>query len=221
MAAKQETLYIKGSRNVEVTKKDIALGDIVSLECSNKEVLPRLKTLKILKIPDSGQQRFVISVLKIIACIHEIYPGMDVQNLGETDIIITYEDQKTKGMAFHIMKTVFVAALTFVGSAFSIMAFNNDVSVTRLFSQLYEFMIGTKPEGISVLEVSYSVGIAVGILLFFNHFGKKKFTVDPTPLEVQMRTYENDIQTTLVEDASRRGETLDVGSSDHTGSHRT
>ena len=101
------------------------------------------------------------------------------------------------------------------------MAFNNDVSVTKLFSQLYEFMIGTKPEGISILEVSYSVGIAIGILMFFNHFGKKKFTVDPTPLEVQMRTYENDIQDTLVENASRRGKTLDVGTSDHPGSHRT
>ena len=31
-----------------------------------------------------------------------------------------------------------------------------------------------------------------------------------------MRLYENDIQTTLVENASRKGEELDVGAADHT-----
>lgn len=221
MAANQETVYIKGDRDVEVTKTDITLGDIVSLECSNKDVIPKLKTLKILKMPEGKHQRCVISILKIIACIHEKYPGIDVQNLGEADIIVTYENQQTKGMTAHIIKTAFVSVLTFVGAAFSIMAFNNDVSVTKLFSKIYTFMMGTKPGGFSILEVSYSVGITIGILLFFNHFGKKRFSVDPTPLEVQMRTYENDIQTTLVENASRRGEELDVGSSNTHGSHRS
>lgn len=221
MAANQETLYIKGDRDVEVTKTDITLGDIVSIECSNKEVIPKLKAMKILKIPDNGRQRFVISILKIIACIHEKYPNMDVQNLGETDIIITYENQKTKGMASHLIKIGFVSVLTFVGAAFSIMAFNNDVSIVKLFSKIYKFMTGAAPQGWSILEVSYSVGITIGILLFFNHFGKKKFTVDPTPLEVQMRTYENEIQTTLVENASRRGEELDVGTSNYIGTHRS
>lgn len=221
MAANQETLYIKGDRDVEVTKTDITLGDIVSMECSNKEVIPKLKAMKILKIPDNGRQRFVISILKIIAYIHEKYPNMDVQNLGETDIIITYENQKTKGMASHLIKIGFVSVLTFVGAAFSIMAFNNDVSIVKLFSKIYKFMTGAAPQGWSILEVSYSVGITIGILLFFNHFGKKKFTVDPTPLEVQMRTYENEIQTTLVENASRRGEELDVGTSNYIGTHRS
>ena len=72
-----------------------------------------------------------------------------------------------------------------------------------------------------IRDRSYSVGITVGILVFFNHFGKKRFTVDPTPMEVQMRLYENDIQTTLVEDASRREQELDVGKSNHISSHRT
>lgn len=221
MAANQETLYIKGDRDVEVTKTDVTLGDILTIECSSKEVIPKIKSLKILKIPDKGKQRFVISILKIIACIHEKYPGMEIQNLGETDIIITYENQKTPSKAAHVIKTAFVAVLTFTGAAFSIMAFNNDVSVTKLFSQIYELLMGTKADGFTILEVSYSVGIAIGILVFFNHFGKKKFTVDPTPLEVQMRVYENEIQTTLIENAARKGEELDVGKPDHIGGNRT
>lgn len=221
MAVNHDTVYLKGDRNVEVQKTDVTLGDIVAMECSNKELIPKLKTLKILKIPDQKKQRMVISILKIIACIHEKYPGLEVQNMGEQDIIITYEEQKTPGIAWHVIKTAIVVLITFFGAAFSIMAFNNDVSTAKLFSQIYEFVTGEASDGLTMLEISYSVGITVGILVFFNHFGKKRFTVDPTPMEVQMRLYENDIQTTLVEDASRREQELDVGKSNHISSHRT
>lgn len=220
MAVNHDTVYLKGDRNVEVQKLDVTLGDIVSMECSNKDLIPKLKTLKILKIPDQGKQRFVISILKIIACIHEKYPGLEIQNMGEQDIIITYETQKTPGMFIHVVKTACVALITFCGAAFSIMAFNNDVSTSKLFSQIYEYVTGSASDGFTILEVTYSIGITIGILVFFNHFGKKRFTVDPTPMEVQMRLYENDIQTTLIEDASRREQELDVGKSNHISSHR-
>ena len=223
MSANQDTLYIKGDRDVELTKTEVTVGDILSLECSNKTVIPKIKSIKLVKFSEQGkkQQRVVISVLKIIACIHEQYPNLDIQNLGETDIILTYENQNTPGNVVHLLKTAVVVVLVFCGSAFSIMAFHNDVSITKLFSQIYLALTGVESDGYTILEVSYSIGIIIGILGFFNHFGKKRFTVDPTPLEVQMRLYENDIQTTLVEDASRRKEELDVGKSNPAGCHRS
>ena len=223
MSANQDILYIKGDRDVELTKTEVTVGDILSLECSNKVVIPKIKSIKLVKCSEQGkkQQRVVISVLKIIACIHEQYPNLDIQNLGETDIILTYENQNTSGNITHLLKTAVVVVLVFCGSAFSIMAFHNDVSITKLFSQIYLALTGVESDGYTILEVSYSIGIIIGILGFFNHFGKKRFTVDPTPLEVQMRLYENDIQTTLVEDASRRKEELDVGKSNSAGCHRS
>ena len=221
MASENKILYIKGDRDVEVTKPDVTLGDLLSMECTDKLMLAKIKTLKIIRFKKSGRQRCVVSVLKIISCIHEKFPQADVQNLGETDIIVTYEDQKTPALAWHIIKTVFVAAVTFFGAAFSIMAFNNDVDVTKLFGQIYEFATGQETSGFTVLEIAYSVGVAAGILIFFNHFGKKRFTVDPTPMEIQMRLYENDIQTTLIENSERRGDEIDVGTTDTSGSDRT
>lgn len=221
MAVKQETLYIKGDKNIEVTKPEVTLGDILSMECSNQNVIPRIKTIKVMKMQEKEGQRKVISILKIIKLIHEIYPNMDVQNWGETDIIVTYEEQKPTGMISHLIKIGFTAVLTFTGAAFAIMTFNNDVSVRKLFSQIYQLMTGIKPQGSTILELSYSIGLTIGILLFFNHFGKKRFSVDPTPLEVQMRTYENEIQTTLVENASRKGKELDADTSNSNGSNRS
>ena len=60
------------------------------------------------------------------------------------------------------------------------------------------------------LEIFYCLGLPVGILIFFNHAGKKKVTPDPTPIQVQMRKYEQDVDTTFIEEAARKGNSLDV-----------
>lgn len=224
MSSEKAVLYLKAGRNTEVTKTEVLLGDLAEMECTDRKLLPRLKTLCVFRFRSSGRQRCVISVLAIISVIHLTYPRLEIQSLGETDIIVTYENQKTPGMVWHMLKTVFVTAVTFFGAAFSIMAFNNDVDVTKLFGQLHVLITGRQTDGFTILELTYSMGLTAGILIFFNHFGKKRLTADPTPMEVQMRLYENDIQTTVAEDASRKGEEMDVDrirSAMPAGNHRT
>ena len=40
--------------------------------------------------------------------------------------------------------------------------------------------------------------------VFFNHFGGRKITEDPTPMEVEMRVYEDDVNKTLIEQEKRK-----------------
>ena len=210
------TIYIKADKNIELTKPEVTIGDIFEIECSDPKVIPRIKAHKVFRFsgnPENSKtkkSRTVISVLKIISCIHDLYPNADVENLGETDIIITYENQKTSENLMHWIKVILVVLISFVGSAFSIMTFNNDVQLTELFSQIYELQTGQTSDGFTILEFTYSIGLIIGILVFFNHFGKKRFSADPTPIEVEMRLYENDIQTTIVETYSRKGEEIGV-----------
>ena len=92
----------------------------------------------------------------------------------------------------------------FFGGGFSIMNFNNDVDIPALFEQIYTQITGQHATGFAVLEISYSIGIGLGVLFFFNHFGRMKITDDPTPMQVQMRLYEDDVNTTIIEDDSRQ-----------------
>lgn len=223
MSGNSETVYIKAEQNVEVDKPDVTLGDVLDMECANPSVVQKLRTLKLLKFHHTdkkNQNRVAVSVLKIIEKIHEQYPGITVENIGEPDFIVTYEAKVKAGGLVHILKTIGVVLISFVGAAFSVMAFNNDVDTTRLFSQIYELVTGTQSDGFTVLELTYSIGLVIGILIFFNHFGKKRFSVDPTPMEVEMRLYEKDIQTTLIENESRKEKELDV-SSNHSGRYRS
>lgn len=220
MAASSQTLYIKGDKNKEVTKNEVLMGDIVSMECADQNIVNRLKSICILKMPEGGRQRAVISVLKIISVIHEIYPNLTVENLGETDMIVTREEQKKHGKAYYILKSSMVLLITFIGAAYSIMSFNNDVGASELFKQIYVLVTGKTSDGFTILEVTYCIGMSVGILIFFNHFGRKRFSVDPTPMEVEMRTFEDEIQVTLIDEYSRKEQEIDVDTPDHTGSHR-
>lgn len=224
MASNSETVYIKAERNIEVTNPQVTLGDVLNLECSNPAVVPKLKAIKLLTFHHTekkNQNRTAVSVLRVIQLIHEKYPNIDVQNLGEQDFIVTYEEQQTAGGFIHWLKAAVVVLISFIGAAFSIMAFNNDVDVTKMFGQIYQLVTGTESNGFTVLELTYSIGLIIGILTFFNHFGKKRFSVDPTPMEVEMRLYENDLQTTLIENISRKGKELDVDKRNTSGSYRT
>ena len=46
--------------------------------------------------------------------------------------------------------------------------------------------------------------------MFFNHIGGRRITKDPTPIEVEMRIYETDVNKALIETADRGGKVIDV-----------
>lgn len=205
-----DILYMKIGRNIEVDKREIFLSDVANLECTNKEVLSRVKAIKLINIPDEKNNRFVFSVLKVIEMIHKIYPALEINNMGEIDFIIDYEKPRKQPVVFSGLKLIAVCAVTFFGAAFAIMTFNNDVGVNDVFKEIYRLVTGEDSDGFTVLECFYSIGLTVGILVFYNHFGGKKITTDPTPVEVEMRLYEDDINTTLIEGVNRKDKHIEV-----------
>ena len=211
--SRQETVYLKAERNVEVQEPEVTLGDVIQILCGDPGMAERIRQIPLLKFAPGkrGQDRVVVSVLRVVECIRDLYPQAEIQNLGEPDFIVTYEPGKDTGGFFHGLKVAVVALCSFTGAAFSVMAFNNDVDVTKLFGQIYQLVTGARSDGFTILELTYCIGMVIGILVFFDHFGKKRFSAEPTPLEVEMRLYEKDIQTTLIDNSSRKGSELDVG----------
>lgn len=92
------------------------------------------------------------------------------------------------------IKTIFVSILVFLGAAFALMSFNEDVAVKDLFQKVYMIIEGSEHEGFGILELTYGLGIALGITVFYNHFGSKKGRGEPTPLEIKMKQYEDDVE---------------------------
>lgn len=205
-----EILYIKTERNTEVTTEDVYLKDIGKMTCTDNHILAKVKAMKVHHFQNTQEKRCVISILKIIEDIQKLYPSLTIENIGETDMIIELvKEEDKKGLGVYA-KIAVVALLSFFGTAFTIMAFHNDVGIHDVFSLFYEIVMGQKSDGMTVLEVCYSIGLAVGIIVFFNHVGGRRITKDPTPIEVAMRIYEDDVNNALVETSNREGKTRDV-----------
>ena len=209
-SSQSQTVYIQLNQITELRRRDVFLKDVGEVTCRDKVILSKCRALKVKSIPEKEARRYVMSALEVVRMLEALDPSIEVNNLGESDFIIAYKPPKASEVCWQWIKTVFVCLVSFFGAAFAIMTFNNDVSVTSVFGEVYRLITGRESNGHTMLEVSYSVGLAVGILAFFNHFAKWKISADPTPLEVEMRLYEDNICKTVIQNDSRKERGIDV-----------
>ena len=161
------------------------------------------KTIIYLK---AEQSSYVDHEMIHIGDIASVYCG-DKKKEEEIRNIILYEFDENKEKEGRIL---FIGATCFFGTGITVMGYNNDVDMAKVFRQLYRTFVGQKPDGPTFVELFYSIGLALGVFLFFNHVPGKKVTNEPTPIQVQMRLYEQDVNQTFLLGASRKGEELDV-----------
>lgn len=192
-------LYMQVDANIQIKHPHIYLQDIARLSCSDSKILNRLRVMPVVNLKPDAPGRYVMSVMDLVDRIQQKEPDLTVTPLGETDFILTYEKPGSQNLVFRWLKIALVCLITFFGAAFSIMTFNADVDVEKLFQQIYFQVTGQNSSGFTPLEIAYSAGLGLGILFFFNHFGHRKITADPTPMQVQMRKYEDDVNTTITE----------------------
>ena len=165
-------VYIRAEQQKTLHRRQVCINDIASVYCKYSRYEGQIKGMIVDKIRG---KKSVISVMKIIEQITEIYDDAQVISIGEPEVLI------------------------FFGSAFTIMAFNNDISISGVFEHFYKQIMGVDKPQVSVLEVFYCIGLAVGIILFFNHIGKRKLSDDVTPIQVEMDKHNKDTWNTIID----------------------
>lgn len=207
---KNTRLYIKIDKNNLVHHKIVRLKDVAKIFSPNRNITEDLYQQVLFIIKDDKKANYVFSVLKLLELIHKEYPDLEIINLGERDFIILYEPEQKEKKLWEYFKVGFVSCIVFFGAAFTIMTFNEDANVSVIFELIYKSVMGTEQVKGSILEISYAAGLPLGIIIFFNHFSKMKAGKDPTPMQVQLRLYEADLDETLIENKSREGKSIDV-----------
>ncbi|MBR5595814.1 MAG: stage V sporulation protein AA [Lachnospiraceae bacterium] len=205
-----KTIYLKMDKKVKMSQEVIRIGDLGKIYGADRHAINKIKTLKVHRFQESDQNRCVVGVLKIIELIQEEYPDYPVDVVGETECIIEKVKQKSSSFWGDVLKVIVVSALCFFGTIFTVMSYHNDINLVNLFEEIYVMVTGKKSDGFTVLEVFYSIGLSLGIIIFYNHIGKRSITKDPSPVTVEMRTYEDDVNRSLVEMANREEKMIDV-----------
>lgn len=215
MQANQNLIYIKLEERMQSKNKCIYISDVATVLCVDKQRKKTIESLELMRFDEHMDRRQIIGILWIIQKIQERYPDTDINAVGPTDVIVEYIGShkniaKLKTNFFQNLKIIFVSMISFFGGAFSIMAFHNDIGISELFQTIYQTLTGETGNGYTVLEIFYSLGLAIGIIIFFNHIGKRRITKDPTPIEVAMRMYEQDVNTTLTKTWDREGKSINA-----------
>ena len=202
-------IYIKLDAHVRVSQNDVRLADMASVYCVDEKMKGQAENVLVFSFDKEDGEKEVISILYIYEMIEQAM-GKDIQlhSIGESDCLVDLISGKRPSKFLGVLQVAFVSLVTFFGAAFSKMTYNEDAGVDDVFNTLYEMFMGPD-SGNGVLEFTYSIGIALGILVFFNHF-EKKGRRNPTAMEIQMDKYEQDMVDAYVKSSDRRGKSLDV-----------
>lgn len=202
------TIYLNVNQSASIERKKAYIKDVAEVFCQDKKIKSHVENLVFMEFDSEQADKKVYSTCWLIEQILLRHSDCQVQNLGEAEFIIFYQPEDPRAKQKDVIKVILVSLLSFFGAAFSIMTFNTDVTTPELFDKIYELFMGVEPDGPGILQAAYSVGLFFGIILFFNHGGRYKLTSDPTPLQVQMRQYEQSVNQTFITDADRNEDSM-------------
>ena len=203
-----DIVYIKLEPKIQIPEEKVSVSDVAEIVCRNEAKKDQVKALCIHTFGIAD--RDVVTSLYIVHEIEKNIKDIVVVPLGAEDVILERVPKKKPSRVLEIGKVVFVSMVCFFGTGFTIMAFHNDIGIRGVFEEISSLITGTGDSGVMVLELSYAFGLMAGILIFFNHIGKRRLTKDPTPIEVSMRNYEDDVNKTLSETWDREGKTIEA-----------
>ncbi len=205
-------IYIKPAKKASIAeRKSIYIKDIAEV-FAPENLAKRVKNIKLLEIKDNNdsqenkkskknkKKNYLVTIIDIISAIDKALPGHTINNVGEIDTIIEYSAEKKKdSKLIKVLKIIFVMVILAGGSSTAIMSFHSDAQMATVFENYYYIFFNEKVENPILINLPYSLGLAVGIIVFFNHFSGKKITEDPTPIEVEMSVYESEVTDNIID----------------------
>lgn len=204
-----QEVYIKPYKNNKMEgKKQILIKDVASVSAP-KHLKNGIEDICLLKPQVTKTTHFVISTLKIIEAIQKEYSDVSIQNVGEVDCMVEFNPVKPQiHPIWEWVKTAIVCIIVFVGATVAIMAYQTDVSMAKTFTTLYKIFTGEVNDSPAWITIPYAIGMPIGVITFYNHFGTKKITEDPTPIQVEIHGYEDEVETTIIDTltAQKRGQ---------------
>ncbi|MCL2387010.1 MAG: stage V sporulation protein AA [Defluviitaleaceae bacterium] len=199
-------IYIKLKKKSDLKDShEILIGDVADVVAPS-DSLVKINMMK-LKSTDKGKgtKNYLIGVTDVIKRIGKDFPNATINNVGETDTWVHCVNGKRKDKPFLIwLRVAAVSVILMVGAATAIMSFHTDGQVSKVFENYHRMIYGETQSNPPLMVISYSVGLAVGIFIFYNHFLGRKLTDDPTPIEVEIETYEKEITEAMVDMMERR-----------------
>lgn len=183
-------LYLRLRKRLAIKPQAvITMGDICQIYWDGEREEP-IKRMPIYQAKPEDGNLVIIDIMQVIERLRTVYPEVELDIQGSPQIIV--EVLNPRKIANPVL-IVFVWLLLFVGSGLAIMNFHTDVSMLQVHQRIFTLITGRESGHPLWLQIPYSAGIGLGMILFFNHIFQKKINEEPSPLEVELFMYQQSL----------------------------
>ena len=191
----EQTVYLRMRHRVQVKPNQlIKIGDVAQV-IAKADIREQITQTPIHQVKPSDKNLIVIDVMKILETLYMKYPSIDLQSIGAAQTILHVIIHKRKLATVYLL---FIWLLLFIGAGLAVMNFHEDVSMQEVHQKIFAIVTGREVTKPLLLQIPYSIGLGLGMILFFNHVFKKRLNEEPSPLEVEMFNYQQDLDQYII-----------------------
>ncbi|MFD2925868.1 stage V sporulation protein AA [Halobacillus naozhouensis] len=184
-------VYIRMRQSIRVSTNHVVRVKDVAKVAGSSSYKQILENMAIYNIEEKDKNIVVIDVHPLIELILQRFPHIELEILGPNQCVVHVDKKQAKNPSLILISAIWV--LLFIGAAMTIMNFHYDVSMEAVQQKLHFMLTGEKKEHPLWIQVPYSIGLGLGMILFFNHWFHKKFNEEPNPMEVEVFKYQEDL----------------------------
>ena len=170
------------------------LGEIYTIYPEAYEA--KIKDICLRSYDNNTSKYDVIHLGEVIEEVNNRFPKLRLNFLKPEDIIIFFDSYKKDRTKY--IRVFIVAVVVLMGSIMGIMNFHADVNMAHSQFMMVNAITKDAKSYMPYFQIPYSIGLGVGMLLFFNHWFNKKINDEPSPLEIEIFNYQQELDQYLI-----------------------
>jgi stage V sporulation protein AA len=195
-------VYMRLRRRVVVPPESVvSLGQVARLVTdSDRENL--LKPIPLYRIGLKDGNMIVIDMLQVVKAVREAFPGTAIEAYGEPQTLVEVASAAVSRP--RILMLTLAWLLLFLGSGMALMNFHADVNMPYVQKRITELITGKPERHPWLFQIPYSLGVGLGMLIFFSRLIRKKNSGEPNPLEIEMFMYQESVNHYVITEEYRK-----------------
>ncbi|QUH26014.1 stage V sporulation protein AA [Serpentinicella alkaliphila] len=187
-------VYVQSKGKAIIAPKNrIQLKEIVDIYAKNnlKEEIENIVYI----IEDLNMNNtYIISLITIVNLIKSKFQDTTIIVIGDSEVVLNFKDKHLQNHTKYVgLRVALISFILFIGAITAIINFHSDVNMSEAHKTIYKVVTGVESDTPYLLQIPYSIGIGVGMSVFFNHVFKKRINNEPSPLEVEMYLYQQNM----------------------------
>lgn len=173
--------------------KNIYLNDIFSIYPKEKEEI--IKDICMRNYDNNNLRYDVIHLGEVIEKIKDELPSASINFLKPDDVIIYFKSNKRDRTKY--LRVLVVSIIILMGSIMGIMNFHADVNMYESQYKMVSILTKNANKYLPYFKIPYSLGIGIGVALFFNKFIPTYSKDEPSPMDLKMYSLNKEIENQL------------------------